>query len=178
MVAALAVSLGVYLALHGGQPAAARYGGVPSWLPTAAVPVGRVVQASAAHPALGIEGDTVLVRLAGGQVLATAVGPRVPQQGKFPVPATTPCTFTVAFSGASGAVQLSPGAFTIVDEQGRLHQPRVTVQGSGPLPHAAAPGQTVTLTLSAVLPAGAGQLRWAPQGGNPLVTWDFDVEID
>lgn len=176
VVAALAVALGVYLAVPGGQPAAARYGGLPSWLPTPTVPVGRVLQASAAHPALGIEGDSVLVRLTYGQVLATAVGPQVPQQGKFPIPATTPCTFIVTFARTSGTVPVNAGAFTIIDEQGHLHAPRVTVPGgsSSGLPA----GQTVTLTLSTTLPIGAGQLRWAPAGGKPIVTWDFDVEID
>jgi hypothetical protein len=129
-----------------------------SWLPTPTVPVGRVVQASTAHPALGIEGDSVLVRL------------------KFPIPATTPCTFTVTFARASGTVPVSAGAFTIVDEQGRLHAPRVTVPG-GSLREVPA-GRTITLSLSATLPIGAGQLRWSPAGGKPLVTWEFDVEID
>ena len=133
-------------------------------------------QASAAHPALGIEGDSVLVRLTDGQVLATAVGPQVPQQGKFPIPATTPCTFTVTFARASGTVPVSDGAFTIVDEQGRLHEPRVAIP-AGSLREVPA-GQTITLSLSAILPIGAGQLRWSPAGGKPLVTWDFDVEID
>jgi hypothetical protein len=71
-----------------------------------------------------------------------------PEEGQFPVPATTPCTFTI------------------------------TLAGGGPPPASAAPGKTVTLTISAVLPTGNGQLQWAPQGGRPVVSWDFDVEID
>ncbi len=176
--AALAVSAGIYLALPGGQPASARYGGLPSWLPTQSLPVGRVVQASAAHPWLAIEGDTVQVRLAAGQVLATAVGPEVPEEGQFPVPATTPCTFTITFTRAYGTVPLSQAAFTIIDEQGHLHRPHVTEQGGGSLPGVVKPGQTVTLIVAGVLPTGAGQLRWTPQGTKPIVSWDFDVEID
>ena len=170
------MAAGVYFAVPHGQPA--RYGGVPSWLPTPTVSVGRVVQASAAHPWLAIEGDSVRVQLARGQVLATAVGPQVPEEGQFPVPATTPCTFTITFVNASGAVPLSQAAFTIRDEQGNLHRPAVTVAGGGPLPADISPGQKVTLIVKAVLPTGAGDLRWSPEGGQPIVSWDFDVEID
>ena len=67
----------------------------------------------------------------------------VPEEGKFPVPPTTRCTFTAA----SGAVPLAERAFTILDERGRL-------------------------------PTGNGRLRWAPTGAKPIVSWDFDVEID
>ena len=59
----------------------AKYGGLPSWLPKATVPVGRIVHASLSHSVLGIEGDTVAVTLAGGGVYATAVGPSVPESG-------------------------------------------------------------------------------------------------
>ena len=37
---------------------------------------------------------------------------------------------------------------------------------------------TVMLVLKAVLPTGGGQVRWAPQQGRPLSSWDFEVEID
>ena len=40
------------------------------------------------------------------------------------MPATTPCTFTITFADASGAVPLSQAAFTILDELGDLHRPR------------------------------------------------------
>ena len=39
-------------------------------------------------------------------------------------------------------------------------------------------GKAVTLSVSDVLPTGEGQLRWAPEGPEPIVSWDFDVEID
>jgi hypothetical protein len=155
-----------------------RYGGLPSWLPKPKVTVGRVVHASAAHPWLAIEGDTVAVTLRRGQVLATAVGPVVPEEGRFPVPRTTPCTFTVTFSASRGAVPLRAGEFTIRDEEGLLHRPRVALAGGGAVPRDIPPGRTVTLTVSDVLPTGAGTLRWSPAGGAPIVSWDFDVEID
>jgi hypothetical protein len=170
---------GLYLARSvAGTPAAAKYGGLPSWLPTPAIPVGRIVQASPAHPWLAIEGDTVRVQLAHGQALATAVGPAVPEEGAFPVPASISCTFTVTFASVSGAIPLSPAAFTILDELGHLHHPQVTAHEGGPVPADATTGKTLTLTITAVLPTGSGQLRWAPQGGRPVVSWDFDVEID
>ncbi len=176
LVVAFAVSAGALLARSGGSPA--RYGDLPSWLPKSTVPVGRVVQASAAHPWLAAEGDMVSVHLAGGQVLATAVGPVVPEEGQFPVPPTSQCTFTITFTRASGRVPVSPAAFTILDELGHLHHPRVAAQDGGLPPAEVAPGRTVTLTVKDVLPTGNGQLRWAPQGAKPIVSWDFDVEID
>jgi hypothetical protein len=154
------------------------YGQIPSWLPKAKVAVNRVVTASAAHPWLAVEGDTVAARLAGGRTLVAAVGPVVPREGSFPVPATTPCVFTITFSSASGEVQLRSGAFTILDEFGHLHHPRVTTTGGGAPPRRVAPGQTVSLTISGVLPTGNGRLSWTPAGAKPLVSWDFDVEID
>jgi len=169
--------LGLVLS-RSGAPAATGYGSLPSWLPKASVPVDRVVTASSAHPSLAIEGDTVRADLAHGTSLVTAVGPAVPEEGVFPVPATTPCTFTVTFARSGGWVPLSAAAFTITDEQGRLHHPRVTLQGGAPLPARAAPGRLVTLTVSDVLPTGNGALRWAPAAGRALVSWDFSVEID
>lgn len=127
---------------------------------------------------LAAEGDTVRVDLADGQLLATAVGPAVPEEGQFPVPATTPCTFTITLAGVSGAVPLRAGAFTIRDEQGRVHHPRVAGRDGRPAPATASAGHAVTVTLKTVLPTGAGELQWAPQGGTPVVSWDFDVEID
>jgi hypothetical protein len=186
LVVALAISAGVVLvrsggAANGASPAnrsAAKYGQIPAWLPKAAVPVGRTVEASAAHPWLAIEGDTVSVHLAHGRVMATTVGPAVPEEGAFPVPATSPCAFTVTLTAASGAVRLSPRAFTILDELGQLHHPRVTAVGGGAPPALVARGRTVRLTVTAVLPTGNGRLQWAPAGPTPIVSWDFDVEID
>ena len=142
------------------------------------MPVGRMVKASAASPRLAIEGDTVSVYVARGHVLATAVGPAVPAEGQVPVPSTSPCTFTVTLARASGTVPLAAAAFTIVDEFGHLHHPQVTAGNGRPAPADIAAGTTVTLIVKDVLPTGNGQLRWAPQTAKPIVSWDFDVEID
>jgi hypothetical protein len=156
----------------------AKYGGLPSWLPQAKTPVNRVVTATAAHPALAIQGDTLAVDLAGGRVLATAVGPQTPEQGRFPVPATSPCTFIVTFAHASGVIPLNARAFTFIDELGHVRHPRVTAIGAGALPRQILPGKPVSLKVYDILPTGDGGLTWAPDGGRPIASWDFDVEID
>jgi hypothetical protein len=154
------------------------YGTIPSWLPKPKVATGRTVVASAAHPQLAIQGDAVRVLLTGGSVLATTVGPVVPEIGELPVPLTSPTTFTVTFRAASGSVPLRAGAFTILDERSHVHRPSVTLVGGGALPSRVAPGSVVRLRVHEILPTGGGELRWAPQVGQALVRWDFDVEID
>ncbi len=158
--------------------ASAKYGGLPSWLPKPKVHVNRVLTASATDPVLSIQGDAVAVDLPHGRVLATAVGPEVPEEGHFPVPATTPCTFIVTFASASGTVPLDPAAFTFRDDHGHAHHPRVTAMDGGPPPRVVVPGKTVSLKLYDVLPTGDGGLAWAPTGGRTLVGWDYTVEID
>ena len=155
-----------------------RYGGLPSWLPRPRVHVNRLLTARPAHPALTIQGTTVAVHLVGGRVLATAAGPEVPEEGRFPVPATSPCTFIVTLTAASGAVPLHPAAFTLVDDLGHVHHPQVTALHGGVLPQMVSPGRTVSLRLYDVLPTGDGALEWAPGGGRPVVGWDYTVEID
>jgi hypothetical protein len=172
----LSSSHGAATAGHG--ISTAKYGGLPSWLPKAKTPVNRVLTATAAHPALAIQGDTVSVDLAGGRVLATAVGPETPEQGRFPVPETSPCTFIVTFAHASGVIPLSARAFTFIDELGHVRHPRVTAMGTGSLPRRILPGKPVSLKVYGVLPTGNGGLTWAPDGGRPIASWDFDVEID
>lgn len=161
-----------------GGASKARYGGLPSWLPRANVPVNRVLDASPAQPVLTIQGDTVSVALGRGRALVTAVGPSVPEDGRFPVPATSPCTFVVTFAHVDGAIPLSPRAFTLVDEYGHIRHPRVTSMDGGPPPARIVPGRTQSLKIHDVLPTGDGGLAWAPGGRRPLVSWDFNVEID
>jgi hypothetical protein len=155
-----------------------KYGTLPSWLPKSHEAVGRVVQASAAHPWLAVEGDSVLVTLVHGQVLVTAVGPQVPETGKVPVPATSPVRFVVTFSHARGSVPIGAGSFVLEDEESLLYHPAVSAYGGGPFPPYAPDGRSLSISISDVLPIGEGQLRWAPAGGKPIVSWDFDVEID
>jgi hypothetical protein len=136
------------------------------------------VVATAVHPRLAIDGDTVGAHLPRGRAMITAVGPAVPEEGELPVPQTTPCQFAVTFASVHGSIPISSGAFSFLSEHGRTHRARLTLRGGGPAPKRVVSGHPVTLTLSAVLPTGNGQLRWTPLGNRPLVSWDFDVEID
>jgi hypothetical protein len=155
------------------------YGYIPAWLGRPTVPVGRVVTATPTRPWLAIQGDTVRVELPNARVLATVVGPAVPEEGKVPVPKTTACTFTVTLTFASAPILIRPRQFAAIDEQGALHTLKVRSLGGGPPPSQVTPGTTVRLKLSTVLPTGGGRLVWAPlEGSRPLVQWDFDVEID
>ncbi len=117
---------------------------------------------------LAIQGDTVTADVHGRELRATAVGPDVPVAARRGSGVAVPATFTVTMRGAGSATAIRPAALTIVDELGRLHHPRVTI---------ARHGRTVTLTVHDALPVGNGQLRWAPDGGRPLVAWDFDLEL-
>ena len=82
---------GAGLARPGSTPNGGTYGQIPSWLPKAKVPVGRVVVASAAHPRLAIQGDTVAAESAAragpdhrSRALGAGGGP-VPGPGDEPV---------------------------------------------------------------------------------------------
>jgi hypothetical protein len=175
LVVASAAVIG-YLATRGSSGEG--YGTIPSWLPKPKLETGRTVVASAAQPQLAIQGDAVRVLLHDGSVIATTVGPVVPEEGLQPVPKTSPTTFTVTFRAASGSVPLRASAFTILDEESHVHRPTVTLAGGGALPSHVAPGRVVRLRVHDILPTGGGELRWTPQAGNALVRWDFDVEID
>ncbi len=155
------------------------YGVVPAWLGRKEVPVSRVVTATPSAPKLAVQGDTVDVQLAHAGVLATVAGPAVPEEGHFPIPRTSPCTFTVTFAAATAAIPLSARQFATIDEEGALHTLRITTLDGSAMPSQIPAGRTLTLKLSAVLPVGQGRVLWAPVAGlRPTVQWDFDVEID
>jgi hypothetical protein len=173
VVAGVALSTG-----HDKASPKLRYGGLPSWLPKSTFNPNEVLQASLRKPVLAIQGNTVSVNLAGGHVLAKLVGPTVPEDGKFPVPPTSPATFVLTLSHASGVVPLSAGAFALVDERGTVRYPTITVVGGGSLPTRLAPGSTLSLRMHDVIPTGDGGLLWKPEGRHAIVSWDFNVEID
>lgn len=181
---ALAGALVAVLATDGQRSAAShhssasKYGGLPSWLPKSKVNANEIVSASSTHRVLAIQGNTVSVTLPQGRVHVTAVGPEVPEEGHFPVPATSPCTFVVTFADASAAIPLDPTTFTLIDSQGHVRHPRASAMNGGPAPSQVPPGKTVSIKLHDVIPTGDGGLAWAPSAGRPIVTWDFTVEID
>ncbi len=154
-----------------------KYGALPSWLPKSTLAVHRVVEASAAQPQLGIEGDTIKVKVPEGQVMATMVGPSDTTEGRYPPPETTPCTFILTLADASGAVPINPADFTILDEDGNVYHPEVAVDGAPP-PAAVRAGNPVGLRITDVLPTGSGELRWAAGSGTAIASWDYSVEID
>jgi hypothetical protein len=155
-----------------------KYGGLPAWLPKAKAPVGRVLHASPAHPALTIQGEAVSVDFGRATMLVTAAGPSVPQEGRTPVPETSPCTFVVTFAHTSRAIAIDPAQFALVDEQGHVRHPSVRAIGGGAAPSRIPAGKTLSLTVKHVLPTGDGALTWTPSGRRPIASWDFDVEID
>ncbi len=185
-VAAIALAGALVAVLATGGPgsaashhdSAAKYGGLPSWLPKSKVNAYEIVSASSTHHVLAIQGDTVSVTLPQGKVHVTAVGPEVPEEGHFPVPATSPCTFVLTFADANAAIPLDPATFTLIDSQGHVRHPRMSAMDGGPAPSQVPPGKTVSIKLYDVIPTGDGGLAWAPSSGRPIVTWNFTVEID
>jgi len=182
VLALVAASLAIVL-IGGGSArgsSRARYGGLPSWLPKPEATVDRIEVASSHHQVLAIQGDAVMVDLPRGRVLANAVGPSVPEEGHYPLPADSPATFVVTFTHPSSVVPISPNAFTFIDELARLHHPRrVSAMDGGPPPRRILPGQTVSLKVYGVLPTGDGALTWAPNGERrPIVSWNYELEVD
>jgi len=180
-VASLAAAAVAVLLLLGGGSAsgtAGTYGGLPSWLPKARQPVGQVLHASLTHPALSVQGETVAVSLPQGHLLVTAVGPETPEQGRFPVPPATPCTFVVTFADASRAMRLRTSAIYFLDERGAVHLGHVTAMNGGAPPETLSPGRSVSVEVHAFLPTGDGALNWSPIGARRVASWDFTVEID
>jgi hypothetical protein len=182
-VLAAAAVVAVILLLSSGSSSAPvhhelKYGGIPRWLPKTESTEERIVTASAGKPVLAIQGNTVAVDLPHGKVMATAVGPEVPEEGEFPVPATSPASFVVTLAKAQGAVPIDPRDFTVTDEDGHLHHPKVTGLHGGPLPTEVSAGKTASLEVHGVFPTGDGTLNWSPGSDKTIVAWDFDIEID
>jgi hypothetical protein len=136
------------------------------------------VEASAAHPQLGVEGDTMSVVLPNGRALATLVGPYDTTQGQYPPPETTLCTFILTLDHVNGTVPIEPADFTLVDELGHDYPPDVTVEGAPLPPTTASGGDRLTVKVSHVMPTGSGMISWAPGGGEPIASWDFSIEVD
>jgi hypothetical protein len=182
VVLALAGLVGLLLASEGSSstPAAsqAKYGGLPSWLPKPKHLTRRTLAAGVGHPAVSIQGEAIAVHLASGNVYATVVGPEVPEEGRFPVPATSPVSFVLTFARTSGTVPLRAADLELVDGRGGVHHPVVTALHGGPLPAHVPTGKPFSVRLRGVLPTGDGAVEWKPAPGRPLAGWAFTVEID
>jgi hypothetical protein len=184
----LAVGAGLVLALalaacgsaaktpqHTSQPPLG-FRSLPSFLPTNAAPVDRVVTAAPGHPQLAVQGIAVQVNLPSGQVLATVTGPQVPPFVAPPPPQVT-ATFAITLTHVSGTIPVRLGDFTITDQLGRTFHPALVLHETPPSPTLTA-GHTLNLQVNAVMPTGEGRLYWSPTPGTPIVSWDFIVEND
>jgi hypothetical protein len=159
--------------------AGVKYGTVPPNLRNKqAPPSNQVLSASATHPALAIQGISVVLHLAHGSALATVIGPDVPDRIQGSSDLHTPATWDMTFADVHGTVPISSRLFTITDEQGAVLSPRVAVVGGGSLPRAVPAARPFTLRLSTVVSVGDGKLRYSPSGAAWLAEWDFDVETD
>jgi hypothetical protein len=175
----IAIHRQVLGALHHEGDARVRYGTIPAVLRARqAVPSNQVLSATAAHPAIAIQGNGVVLHLSHGTALATAVGPDVPDRIQGSADLHTPATWDVTFSTVHGTVPIAPRLFTITDEQGMMMAPHVTTVDGAPLPSVVPAGRPFTLRLTTVVSVGDGKLRYAPTGGAWLAEWDFDVETD
>jgi hypothetical protein len=158
------------------------YGPLPSFLPSSSLaPNGAltdsVLTGTAAHPALTTEGDAVRVLLGNDSVLMTVTGPQVPGEGMpYQAPATT-CTWTVTITSASRAIPVRVADFTTLDHLGDVQHPAL-VPGQKIPAGVLAPGHSESFELRAFLNTGEGLIRWAPQAGTVLASWDFEVEND
>ena len=152
------------------------YGGLPSFLPTAALQPDAELTGSEAHPALTSQGDSVRVQLADASVHVTVTGPVVPGEGLPVVQKATTCTWTVTLTGASRPVPIRAADFTAIDHLGKIYRPYL-VPGRPVPPATLAPGTSTTFELRSVMNAGEGLMRWAPTG-KTLASWDFAVEND
>ena len=125
----------VLASLQQDSDANVRYGSIPADLRNKqAPPANQVLSASAAHPAIAIQGNSVGLHFAHGSALATAVGPDVPDRIQGSADLHTPATWDLTFADVHGTVPIAARLFSITDEQGLLLLPRVSVVGGGPLP--------------------------------------------
>jgi hypothetical protein len=177
VVASSVLGVGIAEAVGGTGHPAARYGGLPSFLPASSLRPDSTLTGTVARPALTSEGDAVRARLAHGSVLITVSGPVVPGEG-LPYQATADtATWTVTMSHATGVVPVSAKAFSTVDLLGKTYRPAL-VSGQPQPPAMVRPGHQVSFELRVVMPVGEGMMRWAPVRRGLLATWDFVVEND
>jgi hypothetical protein len=171
------VQLGRRAVAGASVPAAASYGGLPSYLPQSAIKPDSVLIGTASRPALTTEGDAVDARLGSSAVRVRVSGPQVPGEGlPYQTPATT-CTWTVQLSRASSSVPIRIADFSALDHLGAVYHPTL-VAGAPTPPATVRPGERVSFELRVVMPTGEGLLRWAPRGAGIVASWDFEVEND
>lgn len=75
-------------------------------------------------------------------------------------------------------VPIAASMFTITDELGTVHHPKITVLRGGRVPARAPAGTPITLVMRATLPIGNGRVIYRPAGPHAVASWDFDSETD
>ncbi len=176
----VAVTVAVVVALSGCSSTAAdsaTAGGqaVPSAgayaIATAGPQVLNTPEASESHYQLVAAGTPVRVSLGDATAVAAVAGPDLTIT---PGPPAThaPGVLTVTVSAEHGSLGVDPARFLALDQ---AQDPVALTADSGPT--SAQPGHPVALHLSADFATGHTTLTWQPTG-QPMVTWDFVVEID
>jgi hypothetical protein len=154
-----------------------KYGSLPGFLPKQTFTSDSVLTGTATRPALTTEGDAVRFGSGASAALITVTGPEVPGEGlPFQTGATT-CTWTVTIRAGSEPVTIDPADFSSSDHFGAIYAPQF-VAGQPLPPGTVAPHATVSFELRAIMVVGEGLMRWAPDGRNPVASWDFEVEND
>jgi hypothetical protein len=133
--------------------------------------------ASGPQVALDGQGDGISVWAGGAGIEGAGYAGAGPRLGSLSIPAS-PCTFIVTFAHASRAIPISATSFTLIDGRGHIHHPSVSSIDGGVAPRRVVPGHATSLRIHDVLPTGNGALLFQPYGGRPIVSWDYDVEID
>ena len=153
------------------------YGSLPTFLPSSAVVPDSIVTGVAGRTALTVEGEAVEVQLADRRLKAEVDGPVVPGEGLPYVSPATTCTWTVTLSAATKPITIALNDFTTIDHLGVVYHV-AAVPGQPAIPAVLEVGATASFELRAVMPTGEGLMRWSPDGGPILATWDFEVEND
>ena len=154
------------------------YGGLPSWLPTPSTDIHRTLVGTTASPAPSVQGQSVEAHLPdGGTILMTVNGPEVPGEGLPDPPPTTICTFTIEMSGGTVDVPIDVADFATHDVSGNVFHPGFVPDRSTP-PSVLQAGESISFEIRTAMPVGEGVMQWAPDGKNPVATWDFIVEND
>jgi hypothetical protein len=162
------------LAAHRATPS---YGTLPDYLKSQSLTADRVLEGSAAHPALTTEGDQIRIGRGKSAALVTVTGPEVPGEG-LPYQATaTTCTWTITITSGSAPVPIDIADFSTIDHLGAVYRP-APVAGQPAPPATLAAHATTTFELRGVMLVGEGLMRWAPDGHHIVGEWDFEVEND
>jgi hypothetical protein len=165
---------------HFAKPArgdSASYGSLPSFLPRQSFDTDRILNGTAANPALTSEGDAVSIGTGSSAGRITVTGPEVPGEGLPSQQPATTCTWTVTIHAGSHPIHVSAVDFSAIDHLGAIYSPALVAGQPNP-PKVLAAHASISFELRAVMVVGEGLMRWAPDGKHVVAKWDFEVEND